>query len=484
VRRIPVPLRLLLVVAAIEVLAWTVVTAPFQAPDEAAHYAYTQYFAETGHKPSFDGGRGIVSRETDGIFSGFNLYTLKRQPSARPFWTRSENAYWHDFEKTLTAVDRKNGSGPNSVAKNPPLYYAYEAIPYRASLALGAGPFGRLFWMRVANGLLFLLTVALTWLVASELFASVLLRAVTTATVVLLPIAAFMGGAVNPDSLLTTIFAAALLVALRLLQRGFSAARVIGLLALTAASLLTHGRGLPLIVFAPVALLLAWHRHRPPLRRVAVWAGAGLAILVAGFAAYRAIISGSGGGGIYGGELRFAPHFSPTQFASFIWQFYLPKLPFTAPRPGPNFGWFQFFIQGYLPGSFGGEEVRWSTNLYRLAQAGVFAALVALIVAAVSLHRRLVARWDVVLLVLAFVLFPVLFLHLASYRAVVQSGATDALIVGRYLLPLTPALGLAVALILRAMRASWQPIAAGLVVALGLLLQLGALGLSVERFYG
>jgi Predicted membrane protein (DUF2142) len=483
VQAIPLPLRLLLLVGLIEVLAWTAVTAPFQGPDEAAHYAYVQYFAETGHKPSFDGGGGIVSRETDGVFSGFNLYTLKQQPTARPFSTSSEKSYWQDYEKTVKPADRASGSGPNSVAKNPPLYYAYESIPYRASLALGAGPLGRLFWMRVANAALFLLTIWLTWLIASELFASILLRAITTATVVLLPMAAFMGAVVNPDTLLATIFAAALLLALRLLQRGFSRGRVVGLLALTAASLLTHGRGLPLLVFALGALAFAWYRHRPPIRPVAIWAAAGTAILIAGFVAYRLILSGSGGGGLYGGELHLG-HFSPTQFVSFVWQFYLPKLPFAATRPGPNFGWYQFFIQGYLPGSFGGEEVRWATNTYRMAQLAVFAGFVALIAAAVSLRARLGARWDVALLVLAFVVVPVLFLHLASYRAVVQPGATNALIVGRYLLPLTPALGIAVALILRAVRGSWQLAAAGVVAALGVLLQLGALGLSIERFYG
>jgi Predicted membrane protein (DUF2142) len=479
VRAIPTPLRLLLLVAAVEVLAWTVATAPFQGPDEAPHYAYAQYFAETGHQPSFDAGGGMVSHETDGLFTGFNLYTLKRQADARPYWTSSEQSYWDAYAKTLHAADRKNGSGPNSVAKNPPLYYAYEAIPYRVSLALGAGPFARLFWMRLANGLLFLVTVWLTWLVASEVFASVLLRTVAAATVALLPMASFMGASLNPDTLLATIWAGALLVGLRLLLRGFSAARVIGLLALTAASLLTHGRGLPLVGFTVAALLLAWYRHRPAIGRVAIWAGAGVAVLIVGFVAYSAI---RGSGGAYGGELHLG-YFSAPQFASFVWQFYLPKLQFMAPRPGPNFGFFQFFVQGYLPGAFGGQEVRWSADVYRLLQIAVFASFIAVVVAAFAQWRELRVRWDLALLIVVFVVVPLLFLHLASYRAVVQPGATDALIVGRYLLPLTPALGLAIAFGLRALRESRRELLAGVFGGVGVLLQLGALGLSVARFY-
>src|SRR5262249_52607571 len=131
----PRPLRWLLVAAVIEVLAWTVVTTPFQGPDESAHWAYTQYLAETGNKPSFAAGGGIVSQQTDGLFTGFNLYALKRNAAMRPSWPGWEVGYWQQFEQTLTPASRKNGSGPNSVAKNPPLYYAYQALPYRLTRA-------------------------------------------------------------------------------------------------------------------------------------------------------------------------------------------------------------------------------------------------------------------------------------------------------------------------------------------------------------
>jgi 4-amino-4-deoxy-L-arabinose transferase-like glycosyltransferase len=484
VRGTPLPLKLLLLVAAIEVLAWTAVTTPFQGPDEAAHYAYVQYLAETGHKPSFDGGGAIFSHETDGLFTGFNLYALKRNAAVRPMWTSDEVSYWKQFQAALTPAARKNGSGPNSVAKNPPLYYGYESIPYRAALALGAEPFTRLFWMRLANAVFFLLTIVLTWLSASELFQSVLARTVATAAVALQPMAAFMAGVVNPDSLLMALWAGALLVALRLLIYGFTAPRVIGLLGLSALALVTHGRGLPLLPFALVAIGLGWWRHRPKPRRAAVWLGAGLATLVALFVAYRVFLNGNGGGGLYGGELRFARHFSPTEFASFVWQFYLPKLPFMTARPGPAFGFQQFFIQGYLPGAFGGEEVRFSDNVYRLVQLAVVAGLVWLVVALVSVRQALRARWDEFALLVALLVFTLGFLHLASFRAVLDPGARDALIVGRYLLPLTPLFGLALALLVQSLRERWRGYAAAAFVATGVALQLGGLGLSIGRFYG
>ena len=63
----------------------------------------------------------------------------------------------------------KNGSGPSSAAHYPPLYYAYEAVVYK--LTPSHSELTRLFVMRLATVLLFVVTVALTWLIATELLA-------------------------------------------------------------------------------------------------------------------------------------------------------------------------------------------------------------------------------------------------------------------------------------------------------------------------
>jgi hypothetical protein len=288
---------------------------------------------------------------------------------------------------------------------------------------------------------------------------------------------------VNPDTMLSTVWAAFTLVALRLLLRGFSARRAVGLVAICALSALTHGRGLPIIPLTVLAFALAWWRHRPPLRQAAVWAGAGLAVLVAGFAAYRLLLSGSGGGAAYGGEVSFKGEaFSLTKFVNFVWQFYLPKLPFQDVRIGPAYGYRQMFIERYMAGSFGSLEVQFSGDVYRSVQLLCGAGLAALAIALVACRRALRPRWDAFLLLAAVVVVAIGFLHLASYRAV-AGGGMDPLIVGRYLMPLTPVFGLAIAFIVGSLRKSWQPYAAGLVLTVGLLLELGALGMTFARFY-
>jgi 4-amino-4-deoxy-L-arabinose transferase-like glycosyltransferase len=476
-RAIPVPLRLILAVALIEMLAWSVVIAPLQGPDESAHYSYAQYLAETGHRPLYAGGDSIVSRDTGTAYAGFNLYGLVGRPDARPFWQSSDYNGWKRAQKALTKADRSNGSGPNAVAKNPPLYYAYETIPYK--LAVDTGFLDRLWTMRLANGLLFLLTVAFTWLAAAELFRSVLARTVAAGAAALLPMAAFMSAVVNPDTMLATVWAAFVVVALRLVLRGFTAWRVAGVVLLSIASVLTHGRGLPLLPVAALALGLAWWRHRPAISRR--WALAVVGALVVGLLVAIKLVSARGGA--YGGEINLGRNFSLAQFASFVWQFYLPKLPFMDLRPGPDYGYRQLFIERYLVGQFGSLEVQFSGRIYQLAQLTVAAGFVGLIAAVVVRWRAIKLRWDAFLLLVATVVFCVGFLHLASYRAIVGGSGGDPLIVGRYLMPLTCIFGLALAFLVTSVRRRYQLSFACVALSLGVLLQLGAIGLTFARFY-
>src|SRR4051794_38460893 len=168
---VPVPLRLLLAVAAVELVCWVVVEPPFQAPDEPAHFAYAQHYAETGAGPVKEFpkiGAGSESTQQGSAEVWFNLRTTLGQPNAKPLWDKVDLESWRKAEKTLPALARADGYGPNAIAQNPPLYYVYETLAYKL-----VGPqhiLTTVFWMRLWSGLLFLLTVTFTWLAAGELF--------------------------------------------------------------------------------------------------------------------------------------------------------------------------------------------------------------------------------------------------------------------------------------------------------------------------
>src|SRR5436190_14954998 len=146
----PVPLRLILAVAALEVICWVSFAPPWQGPDESAHFAYAQHYAEIGDPPVrvFPKiGSGSESTQHGSAETWFNLRAILTIPASRPLTSGADRAGWDKVEKTFPKLQREDGYGPNSQAQNPAAYYIYETIPYK--LAGGDHILTAAFWMRV-----------------------------------------------------------------------------------------------------------------------------------------------------------------------------------------------------------------------------------------------------------------------------------------------------------------------------------------------
>jgi 4-amino-4-deoxy-L-arabinose transferase-like glycosyltransferase len=481
-RRTPRPLALLLAVAALQSLAWDVALPAFQGPDEDTHFAYVQHLAETGEVPSATTGGSAYSSEEEEALVTLNLLPLIGDPNSRPAWSEADLKAWHAVERTINSAGRANGAGPNPIAKNPPLYYAAMSIPYRLFLWLPL--LKRLFVMRLFNALCYLATIAMTWLLAGELFGSVRWKQLlAAATVALEPQLSFMSAVINADNLLIALCTAVLLASVRLVTRGPSMARVLTASALTAAAILTHGRGLVTLPVLAVALLVAWVKFRPSTADALRRAAAAAATVGVAFLAYVAF--GRGGGSLYGGqitELNSKTSFNLRQFASSIYEFYFPRLLSMQPRLGPAYGYKQVFIDTFY-GSFGWLEVKFTERIYDVLQLLSALGLVGLYTAVVARWRRLWVAWPVVAVMLTLLATNLLFLHYVSYRALLSDNGADPLIVGRYLLPMVSLFGLAIAFTLGSLPRRLGPPMAALVLALGVLLSLGGIGITVVRFY-
>jgi hypothetical protein len=72
-------------------------------------------------------------------------------------------------------------------------------------------------------------------------------------------------------------------------------------------------------------------------------------------------------------------------------------------------------------------------------------------------------------------------LHAAAFRSLLTS--PDPVITGRYLLPLLPFYGVALALAVAWLPRRWGPVAAGALVAGVVVLQIAAMGVLFARFY-
>jgi hypothetical protein len=473
-RRVPRSLAVLLVVAVVEALAWMCVMPPLQGPDEVGHVAYTQKIVESGTVPwraigaAPAPGTRPVSREVEAALSEAAIKPSWGNPSGRPAATALEERSWDRLQHRITHDARADGGFTSSMA-NPPAYYLYEAIPYLA--AYGGSVFDRALAMRLANLPLLVTLVVLCWLVAGELFGrSRWLQTLATAAVVLQPQVIHVTATVNPDIGLGAIWAAALLVMIRTVKHGLSRGRLAWLTLLVIASGLTQPRGVALAIPALAALAMgAWdHRLLATRRRRQLGAGAlgllGLIGLIVVVDYATADLSGS--------RVR--------QFASYVWQFYLPRLGFMTPSISPDWGVRQAFVDRLFGGYAQLEVGAPPAVLTVVAWAAAVVAVLAVIGAVV--HRRAIAARPAVAAVCAVTVVGYLFvLHAAAYRSMLAY--PDPVITGRYLLTLMPLYGAGIALAV-----AWMPrrvgVAVGAVVLVGLsVLQVQALALLFERFY-
>jgi hypothetical protein len=173
--------------------------------------------------------------------------------------------------------------------------------------------------------------------------------------------------------------------------------------------------------------------------------------------------------------------FDPRQFLSYVWQFYLPKLPFMTPAIGPDYGAQTAFVETFY-GVFASLEVRWPALVYHLLAVATLAGLAALLVVLVRARAAVRARWDVALLLAAAPVTLIGALHFAAYRNL-QLDPSDPIIVGRYLFPLLPLFGVALALVVRALPRPASLAVGTTVLLTGVLLGLSGLGMTAVRFY-
>jgi len=475
ITRIPRPLTALLLVALVEALAWTIALPPTQGPDEISHLAYTQRIVEAGEIPYQRSDPAVpgqpYSSELSTALTIGDIAPLYANPAARAPGSAVDERIWGEADAELAPGSRANG-GFTSAMKNPPLYYLYAAPWYAA--AHFATIWDRALVMRLANIPAFLAIVIFTWLLAGELLgrSRPWLQTLAAGAAALQPQLVHMTAVANPDVFLSALWTAALYVGVLLVKRGPSRGLVAWMLGLAAAGILTHGRGLALAVVAVVALALSlWRFRRPASRRART-----LAIVATGAAV------GAGALGLFWYAMRGDPSASRVrEAASYLWQFYLPKLGFMAEGLRSDWGVRDVYIDRFF-GPFGQLEVTFSVALLDALSvlARVFAVLA--LVGAMMMHKRLRARWDAVLVLGGAFVASMTLLHVEAYRSL-SAGSPDPILTGRYLLPLIGLYGVGIALAI-----AWLPrragVAAGAVVLMGLaLLQMSGMGILVERFY-
>jgi 4-amino-4-deoxy-L-arabinose transferase-like glycosyltransferase len=465
-------------IACLNAVCWSVITPAFQSPDEPDHFAYVQQLAETGTLPN---GGPLHSQEEEIALRDLEHGPVRFHGERYPVGTQAAQ---RQLEQDLARPLRRVGDGGAGVAgSEPPLYYALEAIPY----AVGSGGtlLDRLALMRLLSALMGGLTALFVYMFVREaLPREPWAWAVGGLAVALAPLLGFMSGVVNPDALLYTVSAALFYLLARGFRRGLTTKLAVAIGALTAAGLLTKLNFVGVAPGVVVGLVLLARREarsssaRKAYRSLSI----GLAIPLAPVCLYIVVnlFSNHAGLGVVSDAINLTGHRgSIFHEIGYIWQFYLPRLPGMAHDfPGISTTrdiWFNRSVglYGWLDTPF----PLWVDNL-ALIPAVLLAILGirGLVMVRATLGRRLVE-----LAVYALITIGVMTLVAAdSFASLTEEGSYGE---PRYLLPMLPLLGAALALSARGAGKRWGPVAGTLIVLLFLAHDILSQLQVVSRFY-
>jgi 4-amino-4-deoxy-L-arabinose transferase-like glycosyltransferase len=507
--RVPRELVLLLIVVAVAGATWALIVTPWGSPDEDVHFAYTQTLAERHELPNR--GPNEVSSEQRFSMDVVNTDQVVFFQNAKPDWSQASERDWRVAQRS---VSRKDGGGANAASDYPPGYYLYELLPYELA-GSSSDIFTRLYVMRLFSVFWLLVTTVGAWLLAGEMFRrNRPFQLVAAATIGLWPMLTFMSASINPDGMLTALWTLATWLGVAIVRRGLTAPRAVGLCLCLGLALVTKATALALL--PPVAFALAvgaWRlRRKVSLRPLAWAAGAAAAfgvpvlawILVArgaGHAAYgqAAIVTpgaseaASGATSAAGGTQTVAPSGSLRYLASYLWQFYLPKLPFMRDQRfvfsviSPYPAYQVWLASGWA--SFGWVNIWFPPWVYRVFLAVVLAVVAG---AGVTLARSVKALraaggvlrkapWALIVFLALTVGTLLAGLHWTDFHMRYEGKAP--FIQGRYMLPVGAVLALMVPVAVKALPVRFRTVAIACVLGGLIALQIACLTLVATRYY-
>jgi hypothetical protein len=485
-RAIPRAAWICALVASLSAACWSVITPPFQAPDEPSHFAYAQLLAEAGRLP--DSNSGAVSKEEAIVMKGLHQSEVEWH-SETPIIT-SQSAQRELREDLTLPLDRTGPGGAGVAASEPPLYYALASLPY--DLGSSGTLLDSLALMRLLSALMAGVTALFVFLFVREALPGVpwawtvggLAAAVT-------PLLGFTSGAVTPEALFYVVSAAMFFCLARAFRRGLTRKRAVAIGVVAALGFLTKLNFIGLVPGIALGLvILGFRGERAAAGKVKSRHAFGPMVLATALAISPVCVYVASNLlnhhhllGIVSSTAATGPkteHGSILVDLSYVWEFYLPHLPgMTNYFPGlSSFHqlWFDRAVgfYGWLDTSF----PTWVDNL-----ALIPAGLIGLLGLRTLVARRstLVSRLPEILvyLVMAIGLMALIGQDFYIHRNVEGAGWAQP----RYLVPLLPMLTAALVLAARGAGRRVGPAVGALIVVLFLAQDVFGQLLTAARFY-
>lgn len=450
------------VVSSLNAFAWSLVTPPFQVPDETAHFAYAQRLAESGLRPG-DRGRPEFSSEQTQTLDAIGTLGIIGRPLVRPAGSASADRQIGDQLARITrGAPRGDGGGPSTATSQPPLYYGLMAVPYR--IFGGSSLLTRLEAMRIVSALIFASGAAICGLFAHELLPGFSGAKIAGGLAIgLSPYAAFICSGVNPDALLLTMSSLTLMLVARGFRRGTGITWFVTFGLTLIGGVLTK---LTFLAFVPPGIGVAFYFAVRSRRQLLTELSAGLKAIAPPVAILCALplivcLWLVATGKSLTASSTATPSLTATtikspntrEMISYAWQLFFPRLPFMTDQ----FGFApltQTWIDGFA-GRFGWLDYNVSHRVVHAFRVFMVVTCVLALCSAVRFRSRWTSRYSECVTYAGFAAL----LAAAIARSGYEYHRTTGLIFeqARYLFPISAFYAAAVALACRALGSRMAP---------------------------
>jgi predicted membrane protein DUF2142 len=478
-RRLPRAAWICALVAFLNAACWSVISPPFENPDEPSHFAYVQRLAETGKLPASSAERFPPAEYT--ILNDLHYAQVRFHPEQGTISTAAEQRKLeNDLAKPLARSNEEGATGVS--ASQPPLYYALETIPY--GLASAGSLLDQVALMRLLSALMGGLTALFAFLFLREALPGAgWAWTVGGLGVALAPLLGQMSGAVNPDAMLFAVSAALFYCLARGFRRGITPRLAAAIGVVLGVGVTTKLNFIGLVPGAILGVLMlcateAFRSRRSAYRCLALALGIGASpILLYGMVN---LLAGHPVSGSLSALITFTSRGgSILDEISYIWQFYLPRLPGMSHYFHGILTTRVFWFDG-LVGEYGWLDAMFPNWVYNVAliPAGLLAVLFA---RALIVYRGALATRALELAVyLTMGLGLLILIGADDYVHKLPGEYAEP----RYVLPLLVLWGAALALAARGAGRRWGPIAGVAIVSVVLAHDIFSQLLAISRYYG
>ncbi len=213
-------IKLILISAFFNALAWIVLIPIWQYPDEQAHFAQVQDIAELGSVPAIkntsreiDLSEQILSTRRDDF--GNNKFTY--HPDYKINYSDTHNGLFEDALKNLPKTARSE-LVKNEATQNPPLYYFFASLAYK--FFYNGDLFERVYAARFVSLIIFALIIFLSFKIGQVISEDKIFPVVLSALVAFMPMFVFSSTGALPDPLTNLLFSILIFLSLLIIKNG------------------------------------------------------------------------------------------------------------------------------------------------------------------------------------------------------------------------------------------------------------------------